>query len=30
MAVSLLSVLILLAGGLVYFDRMERTFADLV
>ena len=30
MAVSLLSVLILLAGGLVYFDRMESTFADLV
>jgi lipopolysaccharide transport system permease protein len=30
MAVSILSVLILLAGGLVYFDRMEHTFADLV
>ena len=30
MAVSILSVLILLAGGLVYFDRMEGTFADLV
>jgi homopolymeric O-antigen transport system permease protein len=30
MALSILSVLILLAGGLVYFDRMESTFADLV
>jgi len=30
MALSVLSVLILLAGGLVYFDRMETTFADLV
>jgi lipopolysaccharide transport system permease protein len=30
MALSILSVLILLAGGLVYFDRMENTFADLV
>lgn len=30
MAVSIVSVLILLAGGLVYFDRMESTFADLV
>lgn len=30
MAVSVLSVLILLTGGLVYFDRMENTFADLV
>jgi lipopolysaccharide transport system permease protein len=30
MAVSVLSVLIILAGGLVYFDRMENTFADLV
>ena len=30
MALSIVSVLILLAGGLVYFDRMESTFADLV
>jgi lipopolysaccharide transport system permease protein len=30
MAVSVLSVLIILAGGVVYFDRMENTFADLV
>lgn len=30
MALSIVSVLILLAGGLVYFDRMENTFADLV
>lgn len=30
MALSIFSVLILLAGGLVYFDRMENTFADLV
>jgi lipopolysaccharide transport system permease protein len=30
MAVSAVVVLILLAGGLCYFRRMERTFADLV
>lgn len=30
MALSILSVLILLAGGLIYFNRMENTFADLV
>jgi hypothetical protein len=30
MAVSVVSVLLLLAGGLAYFDRMEETFADLV
>jgi lipopolysaccharide transport system permease protein len=30
MALSIVSVFILLAGGLVYFDRMENTFADLV
>ncbi len=30
MAFSIVSVLILLAGGLIYFDRVENTFADLV
>lgn len=30
MAVSIVSVLILLAGGLIYFDQMENTFADVV
>jgi lipopolysaccharide transport system permease protein len=30
MALSIVSVLILLAGGVVYFNRMENTFADLV
>ena len=28
--VSSLAVLILLTGGLIYFRRMERTFADVV
>ncbi len=30
MGISIVSVLILLAGGFIYFDRMENTFADLV
>jgi lipopolysaccharide transport system permease protein len=30
MAVSLLVVLVLLASGLVYFKRMEQTFADII
>jgi len=30
MAVSTVMLLILLFGGVVYFKRMERTFADLV
>jgi len=30
MAVSSIILLILLFGGIVYFKRMERTFADLV
>jgi len=28
--VSLLAVIVLLAGGLIYFRRMEKTFADIV
>jgi len=30
MAVSTIMILFLLFGGIVYFKRMERTFADLV
>lgn len=30
MAVSMAAVLILLLGGIVYFKRMERTFADVI
>jgi lipopolysaccharide transport system permease protein len=30
MAVSAMVILVLCAGGLVYFQRMERTFADIV
>jgi len=30
MMVSIASVIVLLVGGIVYFDRMESTFADLV
>jgi lipopolysaccharide transport system permease protein len=30
MAVSVVMVLVLLATGLFYFRRMERTFADVV
>ena len=30
MAVSATVVLVLLSGGIVYFKRMEKTFADIV
>ena len=30
MAVSASMVLVLLMGGLIYFTRMERTFADVI
>ena len=30
MAISSIVVLALLAGGIVYFKRMERTFADII
>ena len=30
MAISAAAVLVLLVGGLVYFKRMERTFADVI
>jgi hypothetical protein len=30
MLVSVVTVLALLVGGLLYFRRMEKTFADLV
>jgi lipopolysaccharide transport system permease protein len=30
MLISAIAVLVLLLGGLVYFKRMERTFADVI
>jgi len=30
MMISATAVLILLVGGLIYFKRMERTFADVI
>jgi hypothetical protein len=30
LAVSVVAILVLLVGGLYYFRRMEKTFADVV